>query len=62
MSDPRIINPGKTVHIGSPNHLSQMQHKGDRVDIVNHFDHDGLPVHSVMHVDSSGTITDDGIG
>ncbi|MFH1461089.1 MAG: hypothetical protein ABIF84_01575 [Patescibacteria group bacterium] len=38
------IGPGQTFNIGTPDHLTQIQHKGDRVDIVDHFDHGPDPV------------------
>jgi hypothetical protein len=46
------------MNIGAPDHLSQVQHKGDRVEIVDHMDHgrDPVPVHVVATVDRRGRI------
>ena len=58
MGDTSILKPGHTFNIGSPDHLTQVQHKGSRVDIVDHFDHDkdAAPVHIVTSVGSDGKI------
>ncbi len=52
------LNPGSTHNIGSAEHLTQVQHKGDHVDIVDHFDHGSKPVpaHVVTQVDGSGNV------
>jgi len=54
----RPINPGRTLNIGSPDHLTQIQHKGNRVDIVDHLDHgsDGVKAHIVNTVTPDGKI------
>jgi len=58
--DPIVpINPGQTDNFGSPDWLTQVQHKGDRVDIVDHVDHDSMPVHIVTSVDKDGRIDSD---
>ena len=56
-----IISPGQSINIGSSDHLTQIQHKGDRVDIVDHFDKgpDSLPVHIITTVEADGTISTD---
>jgi len=55
----KTINPGQTVHIGAPDHLTQIQHKGDRVDIVDHLDHgpDAVKAHIVNTVTPDGKIS-----
>ncbi len=60
MSDPKIINPGQTVNIGSLGHLTQVQHKGDHVDIVDHLHKGDNPVggHVVHTVNSDGTVSE----
>lgn len=57
MSEIGIRGPGQQVNIGSSDWLTQVQHKGDRVDIVDHADHDGMPAHVVTSVDRDGNIT-----
>ncbi|MGD0457445.1 MAG: hypothetical protein ABSC21_06830 [Terriglobia bacterium] len=51
---------GKTVNIGSPDHLTQVQVKSDppRVEIVDHFDkgRDPLPAHVVTIVGPDGQV------
>jgi hypothetical protein len=46
----------KTVNIGTPDHLTQVQVKPDRVDIVDHFDKgpNPVPVHVVTTVGPDG--------
>ncbi|NCC70125.1 hypothetical protein EOM09_00905 [bacterium] len=53
-----ILNPGQTFNIGSSDHLTQVQHKGDRVDIVDHMDHGNNPVdvHIITSIDKFGNI------
>ncbi len=60
MSDLKPINPGQTFNIGSADHLTQIQHKGNQVEIVDHFDKGPLPVdyHIVTIVGPNGQITD----
>jgi len=52
------INPGQTIPIGSKDHLTQVQHKGTYVDIVDHFDKGPNPVkvHIVTRVNKDGTL------
>jgi hypothetical protein len=54
----RPVNPGQTFNIGSSDHLTQVQHKHDRVEIVDHFDKGPNPVgvHIVARVDRSGNV------
>ena len=54
-----VVNSGQTFNIGSKDHLTQVQHKGDRVDIVDHMDHGRNPVdvHIITSVDRNGNIT-----
>jgi len=57
MSDNIVpINPGKTGNFASPNHLTQVQNKGDKVDIVDHLDHFGVPTHLITNIDKDGNI------
>lgn len=55
------LNPGQTMNIFQNGHLTQIQHKFDKVQIVDHFDKGVLPVqaHLVTTIDSSGNITTD---
>ena len=53
------LNPGKTFNIGSPGWLTQIQHKGNRIDIVDHADKDGMPVHIIHRIDKEGNIESD---
>ncbi len=55
------IGPGQTINIGTPDHLTQIQHRGDHVDIVDHFDHgkDGVPAHIVTSIGHDGSIDTD---
>ncbi len=55
------INPGQTFNIGSPDHLTQIQHKKDRVDIVDHFDKGKNPVdyHIIHSINKDGSIDTD---
>ncbi len=52
------INPGQTFNIGTPDHLTQIQHKGPHVDVVDHFDKgpDQVPIHIVTCINRDGTI------
>ena len=52
------VNPGQTFNIGSSDHLSQIQHKGDRVDIVDHMDkgNDPVDVHIITSINKDGSI------
>ncbi|MFH1207907.1 MAG: hypothetical protein V1668_04940 [Patescibacteria group bacterium] len=55
----KSINPGRTIDIGSSDHLTQIQHKGDRVEIVDHFDKGTKPVdfHIITTVDRNGNVS-----
>jgi len=53
------IGPGRTMNIGSPGWLTQVQHKGNRVEVVDHADHDGMPVHIVTRIGKDGRIRTD---
>lgn len=61
MSGPNIkpLNPGQTMNIGSPDHLTQIQHRGDCVKIVDHFDKGLYPVdfHIITKIGPNGKIT-----
>ena len=59
--DIRPLNPGQTERIFQGNSLTQIQHKGDRVDIVDHLDKgcDPVDVHIVTHVDGHGNMSFD---
>ena len=61
MSDLKQLKPGQTMNIGSSDHLTQIQHKINRVDIVDHFDHGIKPVnfHVVHSITSDGKIKSD---
>lgn len=54
------LNPGQTMNIGSPGHLTQIQHKGTDVDIVDHCHH-GSPeeFHIVHKIGPDGSIKSD---
>lgn len=54
----KSINPGQTLNIGRFDHLTQIQHRGNRVDIVDHFDKGPYPVdfHIIHHIDKKGKI------
>ena len=61
LPDIRPVAPGEKVNFGSPDHLTQVQHKGTHVDIVEHLDKGPLAVdaHLVTKVDGFGNITSD---
>ena len=50
------INPGRTFNIFTDGHLTQTQHKGDRVEVVDHFGHETIPVpgHIKTSIDRDG--------
>ncbi len=52
------INPGKTFNIGSSDHLTQIQHKGKYIDIVDHFDkgNDPIDFHIITKINPDGSI------
>lgn len=52
------LNPGETMNIGTPDHLTQIQHKITQIDIVDHFDHGPSPIdaHVVTTILPNGTI------
>lgn len=52
------VNPGQTFNIGTQDHLTQVQHKGFRVDIVDHLDKGPNPVdvHIVTQIGPGGSI------
>lgn len=65
MSGPiRPLNPGHTFNIGSIEHLTQIQHKGNRVEIVDHVDQGPgreqapvpFPLHFVHRIGKDGKI------
>ena len=53
------INPGRTFNIGNPEHLIQIQHKNDHIDIVDHLDKGTrpAPLHIVTRVNRDETIS-----
>jgi len=55
-----IKGPGQTINMGSSDWLTQVQHKGDHIDIVDHFHNSqtglGVPGHEVMSVDRDGNL------
>lgn len=55
------LNPGQTQNIWNGDSLTQIQHQGDRIDIVDHFDkgQDPVDVHIITTVDKNGKITYD---
>lgn len=57
------INPGHTGNFWDHDSqtLTQVQHQGDHVDIVTHFDHgpEPLPLHIVTRVNPDGSMDDD---
>lgn len=61
MDKSSILNPGRTDNFGSNDHLTQVQHKGDRVEIVDHFDKgpDPVDVHVVTTVSRDGSVSSD---
>lgn len=50
------INPGQTFNIGSLDHLTQIQHKGSFVDIVDHCDHGDTDFHIRHRIGPDGSI------
>lgn len=58
------LNPGSTFNIGSPNHLTQVQHKFNQVEIVDHFDKgpDPIDLHIVTTINKRGEIDTDIFG
>lgn len=51
------VNPfGSPQNIGTPDWLTQVQHKGAQVDIVDHADHDGMPAHVIHTIGPDGSI------
>lgn len=52
------INPGQTFNIYKDDHLTQIQHKGTCVDVVDHFDKGKDPVdfHIVHRIGPDGSI------
>lgn len=52
------INPGQTFNIFQNGHLTQVQHHGYGVDVVDHFDHgpQPLPCHIVHHIGPNGDV------
>lgn len=62
MSDPiKPLNPGQTQNIFRDDHLTQVQHKGDRVDVVDHFDKGQNPqdLHIIHRIGPDGSIETD---
>jgi hypothetical protein len=59
MDDIKPINPGQTFNIGSSDSLIQVQHKGNRVEIVTHLDKGFKPVdcHFVTTINKDGKIS-----
>ena len=55
------LNPGQTMNIFQGDALTQIQHKGDRVETVDHLDKGGDPVDAyiVARVARDGTISFD---
>jgi len=52
------LNPGQTHNIGTPDHLTQIQHKGTHVDIVDHMDRgpNAVNAHIVTRIGPGGSI------
>jgi len=61
MSGLKPLNPGQTMNIGTPDHLTQIQHRRDHIDIVDHFDKGPKPIdaHVITRIDRKGN-TDSG--
>lgn len=52
------LNPGQTMNIYENDHLTQVQHKGNCVEVVDHFDHGPSPLdlHIVTRINGAGEI------
>ena len=59
--DIRPLNPDQTMNIFQGDALVQIQHKGDRVEFIEHLDKgpDPVDVHVVTRIDKDGSITFD---
>lgn len=55
-NDMTPIRSGQTFNIGSPGWLTQVQNKGDHVDVVDHADHSDMPVHIVHKIGRDGSV------
>ena len=60
MSGPmKPLNPGQTMNIYDSGHLTQIQHKNDHIDIVDHFDKGKDPIadfHIIHRIGPDGNI------
>ena len=51
------LNPNDTMNIYDNNHLTQIQHKGDHIDIVDHHNEiDKKYPHTITSIDRDGNI------